>query len=40
VALVDPQILMVFLNKYLKLSPVASELFFNIPVLKQIMKYF
>jgi len=40
VALVDPQILMVFLNKYLKLSPVASELFFNVPVLKQIMKYF
>ena len=40
VALVDPQILITFLYKYLKLSPVASELFFNVPVLKQIMKVF
>ena len=40
VALIDPQILIVFLYKYLKLSPVASEKFFNVPVLKQIMKAF
>ncbi len=36
-ALVDPQILMTFLDKYLSLSPVASEKFFNVPILKQIM---
>ncbi len=37
VALVDPQILITFLDKYLNLSPVASEKFFNVPILKQIM---
>jgi len=38
VALIDPQILMTFLNNYIKLSPVASEKFFEVPVLKQVMK--
>jgi 1-acyl-sn-glycerol-3-phosphate acyltransferase len=38
VALIDPQILMTFLDKYLRLSPVASEKFFNVPVLKQVMQ--
>jgi len=38
VALIDPQILITFLYKYLKLSPVASEKFFNVPILKQVMQ--
>jgi len=37
VALVDPQILIAFLYKYLKVSPVASEKFYNKPILKQLM---
>jgi len=40
VALIDPQILMTFLDKYLRLSPVASEKFFLVPVLKQVMQMF
>ena len=40
VALIDPQILMTFLYSYLKLSPVASEKFFLVPVLKQVMQAF
>ncbi len=38
VALIDPQILMSFFNPYLSLSPVASEKFFNVPILKQVMQ--
>ncbi|PID87678.1 hypothetical protein CSB07_00300 [Candidatus Gracilibacteria bacterium] len=38
VALIDPQIVFIFLYKYIKLSPVASEKYFNVPILKQIMK--
>ena len=37
VALVDPQILISYLYKYLEVSPVASEKFYNKPVLKQLM---
>ena len=37
VALIDPQILIVFLGKYLQLSPVASEKYYNKPLLKQVM---
>lgn len=40
VALVDPQILIVFLWKYLKVSPVASEMYYNKVLLKQIMDFF
>jgi hypothetical protein len=48
VALIDPQILMTFLTSPhpspfkgegdFRLSPVASEKFFNVPVLQQIMQ--
>jgi len=37
IALIDPQILIVFLGKYLNVSPVASEKYYNKPVLKQVM---
>ena len=37
VALVDPRIIISFLWKYLSVSPVASEKYYNKPVLKQIM---
>ncbi len=37
VALVDPRIMLSFLWKYLKLSPVASEKYYNKPIFKQIM---
>lgn len=37
VALVDPVIMISFLWKYLKVSPLASEKYYNKPVLKQIM---
>ena len=40
VALVDPQILMVFLNSYLKVSPLASEKYYNRGWIKQIMDFF
>ncbi len=40
VALVDPRILISFLWKYLKVSPVASEKYYNKPVLKQVMDLF
>lgn len=38
VALVDPQILISFLSKYLKISPVASEKYYNKPGIKQVMQ--
>lgn len=37
VALVDPRIIISFLGKYLNVSPVASEKYYNKPILKQIM---
>ena len=37
VALVDPEILIVFLWKYLDISPLASEKYYNKPWLKQAM---
>lgn len=37
VALVDPRIIVSFLWRYLSVSPVASEKYYNMPVLKQIM---
>lgn len=37
VALVDPRIIISFLWKYLNVSPVASEKYYNKPVLKQVM---
>ncbi len=37
VALVDPRIMISFLWKYLKVSPVASEKYYSKPVLKQVM---
>lgn len=37
VALVDPQILLTYFWKYTKVSPVASEMYYNMPVLKNIM---
>lgn len=40
VALVDPQILIVFLWKYLKVSPLASEAYYKKPWLKQVMDLF
>lgn len=40
VALVDPRILLSFLWKYTFLSPVASEKYYNKPVLNQIMRIF
>lgn len=40
VALVDPRILLSFLWKYIKVSPVASEMYYNMPVLKQVMQIF
>lgn len=36
-ALVDPRILISFLGKYLIASPVASEKYYNLPILKQAM---
>ncbi|MCD5380335.1 1-acyl-sn-glycerol-3-phosphate acyltransferase [Candidatus Gracilibacteria bacterium] len=39
VALVDPRIIISFLGKYLNVSPVASEKYYNKPVLKQIMDF-
>jgi long-chain-fatty-acid--[acyl-carrier-protein] ligase len=38
VALVDPQIILSCLWKYIKVSPVASEKYYNKPILKNIMK--
>lgn len=40
VALVDPQILIVYLWKYLKVSPLASEKYYNKTWLKQVMDFF
>lgn len=40
VALVDPRLLLSFLGKYTSVSPVASEKYYNLPVLKQVMKLF
>ncbi|MCP4522739.1 MAG: 1-acyl-sn-glycerol-3-phosphate acyltransferase, partial [Candidatus Gracilibacteria bacterium] len=37
VALVDPRILISFLGKYIPVSPVASEKYYNKPGLKQVM---
>lgn len=37
VALIDPRILVSFLWDYIKVSPVASEKYYSVPVLKQIM---
>jgi len=37
VALIDPRILLSTLSRYIKVSPVASELYYNKPVLKQVM---
>ncbi len=37
VALVDPRILISFLGKYLSISPVASEKYYNKPWIKQVM---
>ena len=37
VALVDPRILISFLWKYLPVSPLASEKYYNKPILKQVM---
>ena len=37
VALIDPRVLLSTLSEYIKVSPVASELYYNKPVLKQIM---
>ncbi len=37
VALVDPRIILSFLGKYLPVSPVASEKYYNKPGLKQAM---
>ncbi|MCP4524126.1 MAG: AMP-binding protein [Candidatus Gracilibacteria bacterium] len=37
IALVDPRIMIAFLGKYLPVSPVASEKYYNKPVLKQVM---
>ena len=37
VALVDPRIMLSFLWKYLPVSPVASEKYYNKPIFKQIM---
>jgi len=39
VALVDPRILISFLGKYLNVSPVASEKYYNKPWMKQIMDF-
>jgi len=36
-ALVDPRILIAFLWKYIIASPVASEKYYNLPILKQAM---
>lgn len=38
-ALVDPRILIAFLGKYIIASPVASENYYNLPVLKQVMDF-
>lgn len=40
VALVDPRILLSFLGKHTHISPVASEKYYNTPVLKQAMQIF
>ena len=40
VALVDPRIIVSFLWKYLSISPVASEKYYNKPGMKQIMDLF
>lgn len=40
VALVDPRILLSFLWKYKNISPLASEKYYNKPVMKQIMDLF
>ncbi|MDD3302769.1 MAG: lysophospholipid acyltransferase family protein [Candidatus Gracilibacteria bacterium] len=37
VALVDPRIFMAFLGKYIIVSPLASEKYYNLPILKQVM---
>lgn len=37
IALVDPRILLTYLGKYIIASPVASEKYYNLPVLKQVM---
>jgi 1-acyl-sn-glycerol-3-phosphate acyltransferase len=37
VALVDPRILISFLGKFLAVSPVASEKYYNKPIIRQIM---
>lgn len=39
-ALVDPRIILSQLGKYMTLSPVASEKYYNKPILKQIMMIF
>ena len=38
VALVDPQILVCHLNRYAKVGPVMSRLYYDIPVLKHVFR--
>jgi len=38
VALVDPQIIVSYLNKYIKVGPVMSQAYFNIPGLSPIFR--
>jgi hypothetical protein len=39
IALVDPRILISYLGQYIIASPVASENYYNLPVLKQVMDF-
>lgn len=40
VALIEPRILLSFLGKYIPISPVASEMYYNKPGINQVMRFF